>query len=69
MKTLWRKNQKNSCDRISHAWAPLNSRRSICLQFSNAYYKKIVVPIIKVTKMQYKDIQKQEINCKFRNTF
>jgi hypothetical protein len=25
MKTLWRKNQENSSDRISHAWAPLNS--------------------------------------------
>ncbi len=23
MKTLWRKNQENSSDRISHAWAPL----------------------------------------------
>jgi hypothetical protein len=25
MKTLWRKNQENSSDRISHAWAPLNN--------------------------------------------
>jgi hypothetical protein len=24
MKTLWRKNQENYSDRISHAWAPLN---------------------------------------------
>jgi hypothetical protein len=24
MKTLWRKNQENSSDGISHAWAPLN---------------------------------------------
>jgi hypothetical protein len=24
MKTLWRENQENSSDRISHAWAPLN---------------------------------------------
>ena len=24
MKTLWPKNQKNSSDRISHAWAPLS---------------------------------------------
>jgi hypothetical protein len=23
MKTLWRKNQENPSDRISHAWAPL----------------------------------------------
>ncbi len=33
MKTLWRKNQENSSDRISHAWAPLNgvwhSKKSI----------------------------------------
>jgi hypothetical protein len=26
MKTLWRKNQENSSDRISHAWAPLKSK-------------------------------------------
>jgi hypothetical protein len=25
MKTLWRKNQENSSDRISHAWAPLRA--------------------------------------------
>jgi len=24
MKTLWRKNQEKSSDRISHAWAPLS---------------------------------------------
>ncbi len=27
MKTLWCKNQKNPSDRISHAWAPLTSRK------------------------------------------
>jgi hypothetical protein len=26
MKTLWRKNQENSSDRISHAWAPLRAQ-------------------------------------------
>ncbi len=25
MKTLWCKNQKNPSDRVSHAWAPLNT--------------------------------------------
>jgi hypothetical protein len=25
MRTLWRKNQENPSDRISHAWAPLRS--------------------------------------------
>ncbi len=41
MKTLWCKNQENSSDRISHAWAPLNSNTlkrakidDICLVFS-----------------------------------
>ena len=31
MKTLWRKNQENSSDRISHAWAPLNCKKWVGL--------------------------------------
>jgi hypothetical protein len=39
MKTLWRKNQENSSDRISHTWAPLRCKQSdiapiICCRLS-----------------------------------
>ncbi len=29
MKTVWRKNQENSSDRISHAWAPLRNKPEV----------------------------------------
>ncbi len=38
MKTLWRQNQENSSDRISHAWAPLNL--VIVFYLSNVEEKK-----------------------------
>ncbi len=30
METLWRKNQENSSERISHAWAPLTGKNGRC---------------------------------------
>jgi hypothetical protein len=40
MKTLWRKNQENSSDRISHAWAPLKGAKATITIFNNAPLKK-----------------------------
>jgi hypothetical protein len=37
MKTLWRKNQENPSDPISHAWAPLNYHTYFKKQRGNLY--------------------------------
>jgi hypothetical protein len=48
MKTLWRKNQENSTDRISHAWAPLkNHSDDFCNKLSaDPDYHHCQCPII-----------------------
>ena len=53
MKTLWRKNQENSSDRISHAWAPLNygnnEKKSnvFALKIWNKHKEKLMYSLLK----------------------
>ncbi len=64
MKTLWRKNQENSSDRISHAWAPLNMTKRKGLRTRKVDVQCMVHGLINYIDIKAKCRHLKNFTCK-----